>query len=115
MKLTIDRDKKTIKLEGLINLDEFTKVLDEMFPGGTWLEYSLDFRCEKDCCTKSKSNWSYGDWLQICKYGISDANKNSDKPFEVFCGSSTSTGGYVQPTTTADLKGHTGSVTLTAQ
>ena len=111
MKLTIDRDNKTIKLEGLVNLDELTKVLDEMFPEGTWLEYSLDFRCEKGCCTKSKGNFDINDWVRKIN-DTGDINKNPYKPMEVWYGTGTSTGGNIK---TPKENHYKGPVTITTQ
>ena len=42
MKLQIDTDNKTIKIERDINLDELFKNLKKLFPDNTWKEYKLE-------------------------------------------------------------------------
>jgi hypothetical protein len=41
MKLTIDKEKKEIQVEGDITLGDLVVELEEMFPDGKWAEYRL--------------------------------------------------------------------------
>ena len=46
MKLQIDTDNKVIKVEDKVNLGEFIKALDRLFPAKAWREFSLDTNVE---------------------------------------------------------------------
>lgn len=42
MKLQIDTEKKTIKVEGTVNFDALIKNIKKLFPENEWKEYSLE-------------------------------------------------------------------------
>lgn len=42
MKIQIDTEAKTIKLEGQVNLSEFVEKVEKLFPDGAWKEYKLE-------------------------------------------------------------------------
>lgn len=41
MKLQLDTENKTIKIEGDVEFNELLKVLKKLFPNGEWKEYTL--------------------------------------------------------------------------
>jgi len=42
MKIQIDTEAKTIKLEGQVILSEFIDKIEKLFPDGAWKEYKLE-------------------------------------------------------------------------
>ena len=42
MKLQIDTNSKTIKIEGTVSLLELTETLERLFPNGVWKTFSRD-------------------------------------------------------------------------
>lgn len=42
MKLQIDTENKTIKIEEAVNIDKFIKMVKKLFPNNEWKEYELE-------------------------------------------------------------------------
>jgi hypothetical protein len=42
MKLQLDTDNKTIKIEDKVNLGDFVEMLEKLLPYGKWREFSLE-------------------------------------------------------------------------
>ncbi len=51
MRIQLDTNQKTIKVEESVNLDEFMKAVKKLFPNNEWKEYRLE--------TNTIINWTY--------------------------------------------------------
>ena len=51
MRIQLDTNEKTIRVEESVNLDEFMKAVKKLFPNNEWKEYRLE--------TNTIINWTY--------------------------------------------------------
>jgi len=56
MKIQLDTDAKTIKIEESVNLNKLYEMLDKLLPRGAWKEYSLE--------SVVITNWSNPIWVE---------------------------------------------------
>jgi len=77
MKLQIDTDNKTIKIEEKVNLFDLMNKLQMLFPNDTWKEYTLE--------STQINNWSNPVYIQPYQQIWNQPYYN---PFEVYCGTS---------------------------
>ena len=80
MKLQIDTNKKTIKIEESINLFDLMNTLNQLFPNDSWKEYSLE--------SATITNWINPTYIQPHTIIF---ERPYYRPFEVYCGTSNST------------------------
>ncbi len=80
MKLQIDTNKKTIKIEESINLFDLMNTLNQLFPNDSWKEYSLE--------SATITNWINPVYIQPHTVVL---GRNYYQPYEVYCGTGSNT------------------------
>jgi len=96
MKLQLDTENKTIKLESSVELSKLVETLESLLPGGKWKEFTL----------QTNTTITYGSYPVIIDRLV--GRPWYERPWYVTCQSTTlSNGGTITaPTYTADNKSY---------